>query len=107
MTIGITSHEESVVFLAARPNDHERYKKYKKTRNATKLHKCCKRTNYVIYTLSNKGVNIWNTLHTKFKRINSYKLQCLQKINQTTCLLNHLQLICNDHRYTATYIKSL
>jgi hypothetical protein len=49
MTIGITSHEAGVVFLAARPNDHERYKKCKKTRNATKLHKCCKRTNYVIY----------------------------------------------------------
>jgi hypothetical protein len=31
-------------------------------------------------------------------------LQCLQKINQTTCYskLDILQLICNDHRYTAT-----
>ena len=35
------------------------------TRNATsiKLHMCCKRTNYVIHTLSNKGVNLWNSLH--------------------------------------------
>jgi hypothetical protein len=44
------------------------------TRNATKLHKCCKITNYVIHTLSNKGVNLWNTLDTKFKRINSYNV---------------------------------
>ena len=44
------------------------------TRNATKLHKCSKRTNYVIHTLSNKGVNLWNALDTKFKRINSYNV---------------------------------
>ena len=42
------------------------------TRNATKPHKCCKRTNYVIHTFSNKGVNLWNTLDTIFKRINSF-----------------------------------
>jgi hypothetical protein len=31
-------------------------------------------------------------------------LQCLQKINQTICYskLDNLQLICNDHKYTAT-----
>jgi hypothetical protein len=34
----------------------------------------CKRTNYVIHTLSNKGYNLWNTLDTKFKRINSYNV---------------------------------
>ena len=36
--------------------------------------KCSKRTNYVIHTLSNKGVNLWNALDTKFKRINSYNV---------------------------------
>ena len=30
------------------------------TRNASKLHKCYKRTNYVKHTLSNKGVDVWN-----------------------------------------------
>ena len=31
------------------------------TRNASKLHKCYKRTNYVEHTLSNKGVDVWNS----------------------------------------------
>ena len=72
------------------------------TRNATKLHKCCKITNYVIHSLSNKGVNLWNTCI----RYKIQKNKLLQKINQTTCYskLDHLQLLFNDHmyRYTAT-----
>ena len=46
------------------------------TRNASKLHKSYKRTNYVKHTLSNKGIDIWNGLETKLKNIksfNSYK----------------------------------
>jgi hypothetical protein len=43
------------------------------TRNASKLHKCYKRTNYVKHTLSNKGVDVWNSLETKLNQINSYK----------------------------------
>ena len=42
------------------------------TRNASKLHKCYKRTNYVEHTLSNKGVDVWNSLETKFIDINFY-----------------------------------
>ena len=51
------------------------------TRDASKLHKCYKRTNYVEHTLSNKGVDVWNLLETKFKDIKSYMLQHLQKAN--------------------------
>ena len=42
------------------------------TRNASKLHKCYKRTNYVKHTLSNKGVDVWNSLETKLNEVNSY-----------------------------------
>ena len=42
------------------------------TRNASKLHKSYKRTNYVKHTLSNKGIDIWNGLETKLKNIKSY-----------------------------------
>jgi hypothetical protein len=31
-----------------------------------------KRTNYVEHTLSNKGVDVWNSLETKFIDINFY-----------------------------------
>ena len=41
------------------------------TRNASKLHKCYKRTNYVKHTLSNKGVDVWNSLETKLNEVNS------------------------------------
>jgi hypothetical protein len=34
------------------------------TRNASKLHKCYKRANYVKHTLSNKGVDVWINLKT-------------------------------------------
>ena len=34
------------------------------TRNATQLHKSYKRTNYVKHTISNKGVDIWNSLES-------------------------------------------
>ena len=44
------------------------------TRNATKLHKCCKRTNYVIHTLSNKGIDLWNTVDPKHKIVKSYNV---------------------------------
>ena len=42
------------------------------TRNASKLHKCYKRTNYVKHTLSNKGVDVWNSLETKLNEVNSF-----------------------------------
>ena len=42
------------------------------TRNASKLHKCYKRTNYVKHTLSNKGGGVWNSLETKLNEVNSY-----------------------------------
>ena len=42
------------------------------TRNSSKLHKCYKKTNYVEHTLSNKGVDVWNSLEMKFKDKNSY-----------------------------------
>ena len=43
------------------------------TRNASKLHKCYKRTNYVKHTLSNKGVDVcMNSLETKLNEVNSY-----------------------------------
>jgi hypothetical protein len=35
------------------------------TRNASKLYKCYKRTNYVKHSLSNKGIDIWNSLDPK------------------------------------------
>ena len=44
------------------------------TRNASKLYKCYKRTNYGKHTLSNIGVDVWNDLETKFKDINSYNI---------------------------------
>ena len=43
-------------------------------RNATKLHKSYKRTNYVKHTLSNKGVDIWNGLEPNIKNIKSYNI---------------------------------
>ena len=36
------------------------------TRNKSKLHKYFKRTNYLKYTLPNKGINLWNELEPKF-----------------------------------------
>ena len=42
------------------------------TRNASKLHKSFKRTNYVKYTLSNKGIDVWNELEPKLKDIKTY-----------------------------------
>jgi hypothetical protein len=42
------------------------------TRNATKLHKTYKRTNYVIHTLPNKRVDVWNNIAPKYKSIFSY-----------------------------------
>jgi hypothetical protein len=39
------------------------------TRNASKLFKCYKRTNYVKHILSNKGVDVWNKLETNLKDI--------------------------------------
>jgi beta-xylosidase len=42
---------------------HEHIKSHN-TRNASKLHECYKRTNYVNYvkhTLSNKGIDVWNS----------------------------------------------
>ena len=44
------------------------------TRNASKLYKCYKRTNYVKHSLSNKGIDIWNSLEPKFKGTNSYNV---------------------------------
>ena len=44
------------------------------TRNATKLHKCCKKTNYVVHTLSNKGIDLWNTLDPNHKIVKSYNV---------------------------------
>ncbi len=44
------------------------------TRNASKPHKCYKRTNYVKHNLSNKGVDVWNALVSKFKGTNSYNV---------------------------------
>ena len=42
--------------------------------------------------------------YIRYKIQKNKLLQCQQKINQTTCYskLDHLQLICNDHRYTTT-----
>ena len=44
------------------------------TRNASKLYKCYKRTNYVKHSQSNKGIDIWNSLEPKFKGTNSYNV---------------------------------
>ncbi len=41
------------------------------TRNASKLYKQYKRTNYAKHTLSNKGVDVWNLLESNIKDINS------------------------------------
>ena len=38
-------------------------------RNASKLHKSFKRTNYVKYTPCNKGIDVWNELEPKFKEM--------------------------------------
>ena len=54
------------------------------TRNAPKLHKCYKRTNYVKHTLSNKGVDVWNSLETKLNQINSYNT-FKKKLNNIFC----------------------
>ena len=40
--------------------------------NTRKLHRCYKMTNYVKHTLSNKGVDVWNSLETKLNEINCY-----------------------------------
>ena len=42
------------------------------TRNASKLFKCYKRTNYAKHTLSTTGVNIWNELDQYYNAIDSY-----------------------------------
>ena len=42
------------------------------TRNKSKLHKYFKRTNYLKYTLPNKGVNLWNELEPRFKGIKKH-----------------------------------
>ena len=44
------------------------------TRNASKLHKPYKRTNYVKHILSNKGVDIWNGLDFNIKNRKSYNI---------------------------------
>ena len=49
------------------------------TRNASKLYKCYKRTNYVKHSLSNKGIDIWNSLEPKFKGTNSYNMSSRKK----------------------------
>jgi hypothetical protein len=41
------------------------------TRNASKLYKQYKRTNYAKHTLSNKGADVWNLLESNIKDINS------------------------------------
>ena len=41
------------------------------TRKSSQLHKSYKKTNYVTYTLSSKGVDIWNGLNKKYKDIKS------------------------------------
>jgi hypothetical protein len=41
------------------------------TRNASKLYKQYKRTNYARHTLSNKGADVWNLLESNIKDINS------------------------------------
>ena len=41
------------------------------TRKKSMLHKSYKRTNYVKYTLSNKGIDIWNNLEESYKNIRS------------------------------------
>ena len=56
------------------------------TRNATKLHKATNRTNYVKYTLRNKGIDVWNELEPEFKGIKNYyifKKQIKQHIMKT------------------------
>ena len=42
------------------------------TRNASKLLKSFKRTNYVKHTLCNKGIDVWNELEPEFKSIKNY-----------------------------------
>ena len=41
------------------------------TRNSSKLYKRYKRTNYVKQTLSQKGIDLWNSLQSDIKDINS------------------------------------
>ena len=56
------------------------------TRNASKLHKVSKRTNYAKYTLRNKGIDVWNELEPKFKDIKNlyiFKKQIKQRIMKT------------------------
>ena len=56
------------------------------TRNASKLHKSTNRTNYVKYTLLNKGIDVWNELEPEFKGIKNYytfKKQIKQHIMKT------------------------
>ena len=56
------------------------------TRNASKLHKATNRTNYVKYTLRNKGIDVWNELEPEFKDIKNYyifKKQIKQHIMKT------------------------
>lgn len=57
------------------------------TRNAPKLHKAIKRTNYIKYTLSNKGVDMWNDLESKLKDIKifyAFKKQIKQHFIQNS-----------------------
>jgi hypothetical protein len=76
------------------------------TRNASKLHECYKRTNYINYvkhTLSNKGVDVWNSLETKFNEINSYNI-FKKQIKQHFLLytIDNYHKTC-DKTYTSMY----
>ena len=67
------------------------------TRNASKLHKPYKRTNYVKHTLSNKGVDIWNGLDFNIKNIKCYNIY--RRETKFIFLTNLIQLVSNNHNH--------
>ena len=70
------------------------------TRNASKLYKCYKRTNYVKHSLSNKGIDVWDALESKFKGTNSYNVfkkemkQYLSEMKQYPTLCARRDSLC-------------
>ena len=44
------------------------------TRNSSKLQKSYQRTNYIKHSLSNKGIDVWNSLSAKLKNVASYNI---------------------------------
>ena len=66
-------------------------------RNKSKLHKYFKRTNYLKYTLRNKGINLWNELAPKFKGI---KITMALKFKSNNISWKPMKIVFYNQRIT-------